>query len=865
MRLKQLQAMLIPLLFCTLTAAAFGQKLTGVNVSTHGRETVFTLRTSDAFTHNEYRPEDNLLLVDLNGVSAADLANRKDTVESPAVKSYRVLTYKGTNGAEVTRLELHLGNGVSFRTDQSAHDLVLHLLAASEPSAAASAKPPATVPSRPAYVVPASEPARPVAAPVKTAARGVSERPGQRHQLSKVAVVRTGDGLAVELHGASEATTLKLSTPYRLVVDLQNTVVDTRSRDIFVNAHDVRSVRVGQFRAEPPVARIVVDLKSPLAYDLVRTANGLIVQLRGPVAVAVWKGESPAPSAASSMAAARPAAAPQKTEIAVNQPPAQAPVATVSASLPHPTPSPNAGAAVLERDKSDATNYVPASLPVASQPAPPTQQAQPYAFVEPQYHQVQNTPAERAAAAAETVAHSDSSTSGILPPVSAAPTPMPAVNLALAQQEQAAAAANAPAQPKYTGEPISVNLKDVDLKDFFRLIHEISGLNIVLDPNVHGSVTIVLDDVPWDQALDIVLRNNGLSSQLEGNVLRIASLDDLRKEADARHAQEVAEAQAIKKVTVTRFLSYSHAKDIMPTVKRFLSPRGEVIADDRTNALVISDIPSVIPEVDKLIGQLDRKTQEVEIEARVVAATRNFARDLGMQLGFGWGNGVSAVGGPAGTAGMVSPIQVNGLSPRYILDPTGKSIPLFSNLVSPNITSGLSFVNATNSYRIDAILTMAESRGLLKVLSRPRIVTQNNVTAIVKQGLRIPVVTQAQLGGPPTTTYVEADLRLTVTPQITVENTIFLSVDVENTTPDFGRTVGGNPTLITQQATTQVLVTDGGTVVIGGVIQTQNSISRSQVPLLGSIPILGNLFKQRSVSTSTQELIFFLSPRIIQT
>ena len=866
MRLKQLQAMLIPLLFCTLTAAAFGQKLTGVNVSTHGRETVVTLRTSDPFTHNEYRPEDNLLLVDLNGVSAADLANRKDTVESPAVKSYRVLTYKGTNGAEVTRLELHLGNGVSFRTDQSAHDLVLHLLAASEPSAAASAKPPASVPARPAYVVPVSAPPRPVAPPVKTAARSVSEqRPGQRHELSKVAVVRTRDGLAVELHGASEASTSKLSSPYRLVIDLPNTVVDTRSRDIFVNARDVHSVRVGQFRAEPPVARIVVDLKSPLAYDLVRTANGLIVQLRGPVAVAVWKGESPAPSAASPVASARPAAVVRNPVVAVNRPPAQPPVATGSASLPQPTPSPNAGAAVLEHDKSDAANYVPASVPAASQPAPPAQQAQPYAFVEPQYHKVQNTPAERAAAAAETVAHSDSSTSGILPPVSAAPQPMPAVNLALAQQEQAAAAANAPAQPKYTGEPISVNLKDVDLKDFFRLIHEISGLNIVLDPNVHGTVTIVLDDVPWDQALDIVLRNNGLASQLEGNVLRIASLEDLRREADARHAQEVAEAQAIKKVTVTRFLSYSHAKDIMPTVKRFLSPRGEVIADDRTNALIISDIPSVIPEVDKLISQLDRKTQEVEIEARVVAATRNFARDLGMQLGFGWGNGVSAVGGPAGTAGMVSPIQVNGLSPRYILDPSGKSIPLFSNLVSPNITSGLSFVNATNSYRIDAILTMAESRGLLKVLSRPRIVTQNNVTAIVKQGLRIPVVTQAQLGGPPTTTYVEADLRLTVTPQITVENTIFLSVDVENTTPDFGRTVGGNPTLITQQATTQVLVTDGGTVVIGGVIQTQNSISRSQVPLLGSIPILGNLFKQRSVSTSTQELIFFLSPRIIQT
>ena len=166
---------------------------------------------------------------------------------------------------------------------------------------------------------------------------------------------------------------------------------------------------------------------------------------------------------------------------------------------------------------------------------------------------------------------------------------------------------------------------------------------------------------------------------------------------------------------------------------------------------------------------------------------------------------------------------------------------------------------------IDFLLTLAESRGLLKILSRPRVVTQNNIQAIVKQGVRIPIVTLAQLGGPPTVSYVDAFLRLTVTPQITSEGTIFLNVDVENTTPDFGRTIQGNPTLITQQATTQVLVTDGGTVVIGGVIQTSNSLNVSQVPLLGDIPYLGNLFKRRTVSTSNQELIFFITPRIIQT
>ncbi len=446
----------------------------------------------------------------------------------------------------------------------------------------------------------------------------------------------------------------------------------------------------------------------------------------------------------------------------------------------------------------------------------------------------------------------------------------------MALEQRQSALDSGPNKPRYTGEPISVNLKDVDLKDFFRLIHEISGLNIVLDPNVKGSLTIVLDDVPWDQALDIVLKNNGLDRQLEGNILRIATVETLRKEADARRAQLEAEALAVDKVTVTRFLSYAHSKDVVATLKKLLSSRGDLISDDRTNALIISDIPAVIPNLDRLIVQLDRKTQEVEIEARVVAATRSFARDIGTQLGFGFGNSTTTIGG-TGAVGS-SPTQIGYLAPPpYVTIPgvkaptpgtpqtTFASIPLFSNLAAGAPSSGFGITSLTGNYRLDAALTMAESRGLLKILSRPRVVTQNNIQAIVRQGVRIPVVTQAQLGGPPTVSYVDAFLRLTVTPQITAENTIFLNVDVENTTPDFSTQVQGNPTLLTQQATTQVLVTDGGTVVIGGVIQTNNSANVNQIPLLGNIPVLGNLFKRRSVQTKTQELIFFITPKIIQT
>ena len=662
-------------------------------------------------------------------------------------------------------------------------------------------------------------------------------------RLDRVNVVRDADTIRVEMSSKGTVTP-KLSTldaPARVVVDLPETVMATGQKHIAVDADGVKGVRIGMNGQAHPTTRIVVDLEKACAYELTPGPAGKLVLTLHANSAAEASNGGATPTLAS------------------NQP-----------------ISPFASRVM------DAPAATKAAVPVAK---PASQNASPndFVFVEPSY-QAKNDekPAvgdEPAARAGDAAAHFSDKTAAQLLPVSmhatqsqSSQTPSgitPAVNLA-AEQKAQGGQQSAVAGPKYTGEPISVNLKDVDLKDFFRLIHEISGLNVVLDPTVHGTLTIVLDDVPWDQALDIVLKNNDLARELEGNVLRIATVETLKKEADSRRAQLESEALAVEKVSVTRFLSYAKAKDVIVTVKKFLSQRGDVVADDRTNAVIISDIPKVIPVVDRLLSQLDRKTQEVEIEARVVAATRQFARDIGTQLGFGWGNGHSAIGGNS-TAGT-SPTTVNGLNPGYITvagsgagGGTGSTIPLFSNLGVTSPTSGLTFVNASNTVRIDAVLSMAESRGLLKVLSRPRVVTQNNIQALVKQGVRVPIVTQAQLGGPPTVTYVDAFLRLTVTPQITSENTIFLNVDVENTTPNFGQEVQGNPELITQQATTQVLVTDGGTVVIGGVIQTQNSINITQVPLLGSIPVLGNLFKHTQVNTANQELIFFITPRIIQT
>ncbi len=672
-------------------------------------------------------------------------------------------------------------------------------------------------------------------------ADGPPQKAGAISRISGVSVVRGADTLNIEISGSGPmaARTMRLTHPDRVVVDIPNSLLQGRAREIAVNSGDIQSVRAARYQVG--TTRVVVDMARSAEFQIVPEGNKLVVKLHD------------------GSRSAKPVALPEpKPAVAAAAQPGQTDVSQFSVTTP--------ATVTAVADKSEAKN-------VEATPSRAELAASHFAHDAPPLPSINKRPFEANASLAAQPAAINAALQQQAQP-QAMPQPVPATTPQAGQSTPAGTtvAVSGPATGncttgRYTGEPFGMNFKDLDLKDFFRLIHEISGLNVVLDPSVKGTVTIVLDDVPWDQALAIVLDNNGLACTLQGNVLRIATLETMKTEAEACRAQQEAQALAVPKQTITRYLSYGHARDAVTIVKKFLSARGDVVADDRSNALIVEDIPSVLPKVEELIRMLDRKAPEVEIEARVVASTRTFARDIGTQLGFGFGSGNNAVGG----ATAASPIKVTlpaGEIPRFITSPgDATSIPLFSNLGATGPTSGLEFNNTTAGFRLDFILTAAESRGLLKILSRPTITVQNNISALIRQGSRIPVVTQAQLGGPPTVTYVDAFLRLTVTPQITSENTIFLNVDVENTVPDFSRVSGSqlNPTLNTQQATTQVLVTDGGTVVIGGVIQTQNSVAIAQVPLLGSIPLLGNLFKHTNVNTSTAELIFFITPKIIQT
>src|SRR5919204_1153729 len=459
--------------------------------------------------------------------------------------------------------------------------------------------------------------------------------------LEKVDVMHGPDGLRLEIKasGTLSPQAALVSNPDRLVIDLPEVVV-SRFRSITVGNEGVRAVRIGQNNAHPPVARVVVDLVRPQAYELVPEGDKLVINLRPDAAPQTVAARSATPEA--STALQKKAETPKLTA-----PPPQRNVEVNS----RPLDTQNGSAAAKDYVFVEPSYNAKPALSTARPPQRTLEAAATMAATRPEsllvpresasFSQVEQ--AQHAPAANSTPAQASE------PAASNTPAQKPAVNMAAEQQQQMSQGMPAAGKSHYTGEPISVNLKDVDLKDFFRLIHEISGLNIVLDPNVHGSLTIVLDDVPWDQALDIVLKNNGLDRQLEGNVLRIATVDTLRKEAEARRGQIEAEALAVDKITVTRFLSYAHSKDVVPTLKKLLSSRGDIISDDRTNALIIQDIPAVIPELDRLIAQLDRKTQEVEIEARVVAATRSFARDIGTQLGVAFGNNASSLTGAAGS------------------------------------------------------------------------------------------------------------------------------------------------------------------------------------------------------------------------
>ncbi|HOW85055.1 MAG TPA: type IV pilus secretin PilQ [Candidatus Aminicenantes bacterium] len=420
-------------------------------------------------------------------------------------------------------------------------------------------------------------------------------------------------------------------------------------------------------------------------------------------------------------------------------------------------------------------------------------------------------------------------------------------------------------EDKYSGEVLSLKLKDSDLRDVVLYLAEFAGLNVVFDPDVRGTVTVNLQLVPWDQALDIILKQNKMGKTIEGNILRVAPVSILTREEEEqrrlKESKELSGPVTVKTIT----LSYSKAKDVATLLRSKISTRGEIIVDERTNTLLISEVRDKLELLEKLIGVVDTPTPQVSIEARVVEASTTFIRNLGIQ----WGLNAEASQAYGNATNLQFPnsIQVDGAMIPQGTVTKGIGGPLGGyavNLPAPSFNSalGLSFANVLDSFRVDVALSALETAGDGKIISRPSVVTQNNQQAEILQGRQIPVQTVANFTV--TTRYVNAALELRATPQITAEGTIIMNIEIQNNAADFANLVNGIPPITMQSAKTTVMVPDGGTTVIGGIYRTEDSVTRERTPFLNQIPILGSLFKNYARNKTSRELLIFITPRIIK-
>jgi type IV pilus assembly protein PilQ len=413
---------------------------------------------------------------------------------------------------------------------------------------------------------------------------------------------------------------------------------------------------------------------------------------------------------------------------------------------------------------------------------------------------------------------------------------------------------------QFSGVPIDVDYQSANLRTVLRNLAEIGGINLVIDPSVPSvaPVDLKLTRVPWDQVMDVVMRTAGLTYQLEGVVLRVLTRDALTKEKQAEADQKKATRQAAELETTRLRLNYAAAVDVKKVLEnaRVISAEGTVDVDERTNMLIIKDVAANLAAVQEVVRELDRPEPQVEIEAKIMQTNRDAAQALGVQWGVNgrWNNSPPAT--LTGRTQQQGPITQG---------PTqNEQRPTAINLPVTGATSavGISLGAINGAFSIDVAISALEREGKLKILSTPRVTTQNNKQAEMTSGFQIPI--QTAQNNTVSVTFKDAALKLLVTPQITGANTVIMRISLENGQPDFSKTVNGNPSITTQRAETQVQVADGVTTVIGGIIQSTESSSQDRTPGASRVPLLGWLFKRNETLNESRELLIFITPRIIR-
>lgn len=723
------------------------------------------------------------------------------------------------------------------------------------------------------------------AAPPETEAAQRSQRSLTLQKAVLLPADGSGTRLRIEIPGYSSAPRVQvLSNPHRVVVDLPgvNRGNQLSKKDLALLTHPlIEKYRVAQFAVSPmPITRLVLEVVPGTQVTVSNQPDGIELMLlpgNGSVQARYEANATKSQTQVAELAPVARAIVEQKTE-PVKPIEAVAPVPTEVISSPM---EPVAGASAAPMPASVQPSSLDAHLAEDTAKAKADQPAPIQGSVE-----TAKAPVARAAAAPTMPVPSIGAPYRLLPVITASALmpstlsmPSPLAPQPQSNRNQGGSLGNnqqsgrtlGEQEARYTGAPITIDIPSADLGTFLRIIADSMHLNLIMDQDVQGTYNFKFTDTPADLVLDMILKNAGLGKEISHGVLRVAKVEKLQKEENDRKSLDEAKALAGDLQSVSYPLSYAKVGEVKVILEKIITKRGNIITDERTNTMIITDLPRNLPLVADLIAQLDVQIQQVEISARVVEASGSFDKAFGVKWPTSNGGGTDlTVGGAAAPWVASNAPSWNSINNRP--GPGQNDVSLgfapgkagITDIAGAAAEYWVSFLS--NRVSINFILQALEKEGKVKIVSQPKLVTQNNKAAKVLAGEKIPYPSQqgGAAGGAITVAFVDANLELDVTPQITNDGTILMDLKIEKSEADFSRTVQGSPTILRKSITTTVLVKDGGTAILGGVYTNNTSNGTTGVPFLSKLPLLGWLFRSKTNSEKNAELLIFITPRIIK-
>jgi type IV pilus assembly protein PilQ len=837
------------------------------------------------------------LVIDMAGADVSAVAS-PTPVGKAGVVSVSTAQYKDERSA-VGRVIVTLDGPRKYEVAPRGEAVVVRILGDELASAAAPQQPaaapapaaqPAPAPQSQAAAEPPAPQAEPAAAPGAddhVVARRVDEASTSRAARAVLSAKRTADGVLIATDGGlPRIEVTELRDPPRLALDLQGVTQAPRSTAALGGAFS--QARFG--RADGKV-RVVLDAADGLpAYQLKRVKGGVMV-VDGAVAAA--------PAAPAAAPAPAPAAPARREEVAAAPAPARREEAAPAAAPAEPTPAaparisavrfsgdarssrveiagkvpytvtrPDARTVVLTLDGAQLPKALERSLDTTAFKGPVEMLS---SFNQQGAGRVRVVATLRGPTADRVVETAGGLAWSFSEQPDAAPEAAPRVEASDAEaagfagEAPSFAASGAPQARQYTGRRITLDFHDIEIRNLLRLIADVSKKNIVVADDVSGKVTVSLRNVPWDQALELVLLSKGLGKEEMGNVIRIARLEAIAKEQQAKADAEKARRPLIPLKVRIIPVNFARASEVAARLKDVLTERGTVSTDDRTNVLIVKDIPEALVRAEGLVRNLDTEIPQVLIESRIVEASNNYNRALGVQ----WGGKATMNQANGNPTGLIFPNSI-GIGGAAGSDPnTGTSgSPGYAVNLPAAIGQGsgggvgFTFGSIGGAFNLNLRLSALENSGVIKTISAPRIATIDNREATIGQGISIPF-SQTSASGV-NTTFIEAKLELKVTPHVSADGSVLLKIKATNNAPNPQLTgANGQPSISKREAETEVLVKDGDTTVIGGIYTRQTSQQTAAVPWLSKIPVLGFFFKSTTNQDDHTELLIFITPRIL--